>query len=77
MPGAVSIIERLVRLSKELPFADREFFGLASQKAMETLGQLPQERKLRWRMDDSGVIAPRTINPNGSQLTATMHLFFS
>ncbi|KKZ64956.1 hypothetical protein EMCG_09137 [[Emmonsia] crescens] len=44
MLGAISIIERLAGPSKELPFADREFFGLASPKAMETLGYLASAR---------------------------------
>ncbi|KLJ12553.1 hypothetical protein EMPG_12418 [Blastomyces silverae] len=66
LPDAVSIIERLAGRSEEMPFVDREFFVLPSQRLIKELGQLPARRKLRWRLNNDGLITPRTVDPKGS-----------
>ncbi|OJD09358.1 hypothetical protein ACJ73_10382, partial [Blastomyces percursus] len=50
-----------------MPFVDREFHVLPSQRAIGKLGQQSPERLLRWRMGEDGTITPRPIDPKGSQ----------
>ncbi|OAT10900.1 hypothetical protein BDBG_17425 [Blastomyces gilchristii SLH14081] len=66
LPDAVSIVKRLAGRSEEMPFVDREFFVLPSRRLIKELGQLPAQRKLRWRMTNDGLITPRTVDPKGS-----------
>ncbi|PGG94980.1 hypothetical protein GX51_08331 [Blastomyces parvus] len=62
---AVVIIERVAGDTEAMPFVDREFHVLPSQKAMGELAKREPERVLRWRMTDEGIITPRAIDPKG------------